>query len=51
MPGMDDDQIRETFFRPFKFVRKPRQSQPHCNYAIWSCDWIRKENVHEWLDH
>ena len=22
MPDMDDDQIRETFFRPFKFARK-----------------------------
>ena len=24
MPGMDDEQIRRTFFRPFKFVREPK---------------------------
>lgn len=24
MPGMDDEEIRRTFFRPFKFVRKSK---------------------------
>ena len=24
MPGMSDEQIRETFFRPFRFVKQPK---------------------------
>lgn len=24
MPGMSDDQLRETFFRPFRFVKQPK---------------------------
>ena len=24
MPGMSDKQLRETFFRPFRFVKRPK---------------------------
>lgn len=24
MPGMTDQQLRETFFRPFRFVKQPK---------------------------
>ena len=24
MPGMSDEQLRETFFRPFRFVKQPK---------------------------